>query len=429
MTAQQNISTDWNPTTKIIFRFYFCYLILYLFPFPLDYIPFGGGGYISNWVNDFWYWLVPLVSENIFLIKEDIPIRVTGSGDTFFHFLQTVVHICLALISMLVWSIFDGNQKKYKKLFQYSIIGLRYFLAFTILTYGLSKVFVNQFWELNLSDLLKPYGDSSPMGLLWKFMGYSKTYSMFTGFMEVVAGIFLLFRQTTRLGALLCFGIMVNVFVLNISYDVPVKLFSAHLVLMSVFILGPDLQNLMRFLLLNKATAPISIKPYFRKKEWNIGRYIFKGAVLVYIIFTFTQRQIENQKKFGKKAELPTLYGIYDVEYFILNQDTLTPLTSDMRRWKRLVVDKWNNQIIKMNGDKQFVKLQEDSVENRIKFISLRDTTLSYDFEYLRTGSTLNLLGRQQEETLKIQLRQIKRSDFYLIKRGFHWINEYPANR
>ncbi len=43
---------------------------------------------------------------------------------------------------------------------------------------------------------------------------------------------------------------------LNMTYDVPVKLFAFHLILLSCFLLAPDVPRLVTVLLLNRATAP-----------------------------------------------------------------------------------------------------------------------------------------------------------------------------
>src|SRR5262249_10241374 len=45
-------------------------------------------------------------------------------------------------------------------------------------------------------------------------------------------------------------------FVLNMTYDVPVKLFSFHLVLLSLFLILPDWPRLRNFFLLNRTVAP-----------------------------------------------------------------------------------------------------------------------------------------------------------------------------
>ena len=43
---------------------------------------------------------------------------------------------------------------------------------------------------------------------------------------------------------------MSNVFMLNMSYDVPVKLFSFHLLVAAIILAGPDLANLANFFIL-----------------------------------------------------------------------------------------------------------------------------------------------------------------------------------
>jgi hypothetical protein len=50
----------------------------------------------------------------------------------------------------------------------------------------------------------------------------------------VVGGALLLFRRTTTAGALVLIAVLTNIVTLNFSCDVPVKLFSSHLLLMAV---------------------------------------------------------------------------------------------------------------------------------------------------------------------------------------------------
>ncbi len=48
-------------------------------------------------------------------------------------------------------------------------------------------------------------------------------------------------------GALVCLGDWIHVFALNVTYDVPVKPLSFHLILLSLFVLAPDLKRLADF--------------------------------------------------------------------------------------------------------------------------------------------------------------------------------------
>ncbi len=75
------------------------------------------------------------------------------------------------------------------------------------------------------------------MGLLWTFMGYSKTYNLFTGLVEFTAGALLFIPRLSTLGSLLSVGALANVLLLNLSYDVPVKLYSFNLLLMGLFLM------------------------------------------------------------------------------------------------------------------------------------------------------------------------------------------------
>jgi hypothetical protein len=72
------------------------------------------------------------------------------------------------------------------------------------------------------------------MGLAWAFLGFSKGYILFMGLAEICAGL-LLFRRTMTFGAIITLMTAMNVMAVNYFYDVPVKILSTHLVLMTLF--------------------------------------------------------------------------------------------------------------------------------------------------------------------------------------------------
>src|SRR5437763_16588523 len=135
-----------------------------------------------------------------------------------------------------------------------------------MITYGAMKVIKLQFSYPGPDRLLETYGESSPMRLLWTFMGASDEYTWFTGAGEMLGGLLLCTRRTTLLGALVSFGVMLHVAVLNFCYDVPVKLFSTHLVLMSVFLTLPDLPWLAKVFVLGRRAEPREVPPLTRRK-------------------------------------------------------------------------------------------------------------------------------------------------------------------
>ncbi|MGS2737838.1 DoxX family protein [Sinomicrobium sp. M5D2P17] len=408
------LSSNWNLPQKVLFRFFFCYFVLYI---------------CSPVFNPLWQMVIPWVGHNLFNFTDELSLPKGGSGDTSFSYVQFFLRFCAAIFAMGIWSALDKKERSYKNLLWYFTTTLRYYLAFFMLLYGFSKIFTNQYSELSLFDLIKPYGNSSPMGLLWNFMEYSDSYTIFSGTMEFIGGIFLLFRKTTRLGALICFGVMLQVFMLNMSYDVPVKLFSAHLMLIAILIIIPDIKNFINFYILNRSTSPITIKPYFKKKAFNTVGRILKTILLIGGVIILITMEIKQKKAYGKKSPLPPLYGIYDVQYFILNNDTLPSLVTDTLRWKQLVVDKWYSGIVAMNDKIEYVENKTDTVKKSIQFTSYRDSTLVYNLNFIPQDSLLMLKGNFGNRLLKINLKKKKLDDFLLLNRKFHWISEVPFNR
>src|ERR1044071_6897724 len=88
-------------------------------------------------------------------------------------------------------------------------------------------------------------GGTSPMRLMWAFMGYSLPYTVFAGLAEVTGGVLLLWRRTATLGALVVAIVMTNVVLMNLCYDVPVKLFSTLLLVFAIAIGLPDARRLL----------------------------------------------------------------------------------------------------------------------------------------------------------------------------------------
>jgi hypothetical protein len=103
-----------------------------------------------------------------------------------------------------------------------------------------------------LTRLVEAYGNFSPMGNLWAFVGASRPYESFVGCAEMLGGLLLIVPRTTILGALVSLADLTQVFVLNMTYDVPVKLLSFHLLLMALFLLAPDLRRLCGFFFLSQ---------------------------------------------------------------------------------------------------------------------------------------------------------------------------------
>ncbi|WP_410941400.1 hypothetical protein [Pseudonocardia phyllosphaerae] len=100
---------------------------------------------------------------------------------------------------------------------------LRFVLIVWLSNYAFAKLYLGQMQQLDYSWALTTVGEKSPMGLLWLFMGYSPVVQFLAGLAELVVMLLLVFRRTAWLGGLIGVVALGTVFLLNLTFDVPVK--------------------------------------------------------------------------------------------------------------------------------------------------------------------------------------------------------------
>ncbi|HXB96140.1 MAG TPA: DoxX family protein [Puia sp.] len=432
-TAQTPV-IGWSLPKQVAFRFFFIFFLLYMFFNPNGVIPFSET--ISSWYLQAFHTLIPWIGKHILHLASPITIFTNGSGDTTYDYVTLLFIFVLALAGCAIWSGFDRHHHAYPKLYYWLTFCLRYYVAITMLSYGLYKVIKLQFPFPGLASLLEPYGRSSPMGLAWNFMGYSDGYNYFAGFAEITAGVLLLFRRTMVPGALLAFVVCANIMAMNYCFDIPVKLLSTMLVLMSLYLLSDNFSTIAGFLFMRRQTAlKPAPSPAFRKKTVRILAVIGKSLFIAFVLVTSTIQLMEARTSYGDAAPHISLRGIYDVRTFIRNKETLPALTTDTFRWKQLVIDgspTYSYASIRGINDSSrgYFSLKMDTVHHTMTLSSYRDTSDKYSFIYrLPKNDSLILSGAVKKDSLEIRLKLFDWKDFLLVRRGFHWINEYPMNR
>jgi uncharacterized membrane protein YphA (DoxX/SURF4 family) len=403
----------WNATRKFLLRFALVFFGLQILP-------------ILSFIGDDVY---PWIAKTIFSVSE-ISLEPTGSGDMYYNYMELFLCFVLATVSSLVWSLFNKREKGYDILLHYFLIFCRYYVAYSLISYGYSKIFYSQFGAPGLGRLLQPYGDSSPMGIAWTFIGASKPYTMFSGFAELVGGILLLFRRTAVLGALIGFAVMLNVMMMNFCYDIPVKLYATQLVVLSFIIMYGMGDNLKQILIHNKPTTSVIFKPLFQKKWINRSHIILKIFVLFYLLGFDGYNQYLSIEEYGPDAPKAPLYGIYKPQQLIKNNDTLK-LYSDSTEWKNFIVEYAGFASIKQLNDRSVrLVFEVDTSSKTIITHERADTINKYSLKYkLLNDTTLQLNGIYKKDTINYVLGKVNLKSFRLINRGFHWVNEYPYNR
>ena len=113
------------------------------------------------------------VAQHILGISHPIAYRSTGSGDKLFDFVHAFTLLLVAVIATAVWSAVDRQRPHHARLSAWFRLFIRLALGTTMLTYGFSKVIPLQMPVLTLSRLVEPFGNFSPMGVLWSSIGAS----------------------------------------------------------------------------------------------------------------------------------------------------------------------------------------------------------------------------------------------------------------
>ncbi|MEM7248416.1 MAG: hypothetical protein AAF533_23990 [Acidobacteriota bacterium] len=385
--------------------FRIAFLFVLLFPMP------GGKevGMLAEWLG-----LGPVSSTS------------TGSGDTLHDWVKLLAFALVALAAGTIWSLIDRRRRRPRVLFPLLLILARYFLAMVSFSYGFAKVFKTQFPAPFLTRLVQDYGDSSPMGLAWTFMGQSLPYNVFTGGGEVLGGLLLLFRRTRALGALVVVAVMSNVVMLNFCYDIPVKINSTYYLLLALGLLLPDLRRLADVLVFNRRAEPADLSPYFGLRWANVATRVVKWLVIGWIAIPPAHRNWEGFQRLNDREGTP-LYGIHEVESFLLDGEEVPPLLTDQRRWDSLIVE-WpgGGMTRKLDGGIEFFRLElaDDA-------LTLSTQGESYPLALARPEPGLMVLTGpwRDGQELEVRLREKDLNDFELVGRGFHWVSERPYNR
>ncbi|MFC4632520.1 hypothetical protein ACFO3O_01275 [Dokdonia ponticola] len=428
MTYTSSTEEDkWSGLSKIGFRFlciYFLFIILFqnngAYPFfgLIDQKPVELMQQLATWSG-----------KVIVGIPYDINTGPNGSGDTTYDYLVIFITFTVASIGTLIWSILDRKRANYKNLYYWLTTGIRYYVGLMLISYGLVKVIQLQFSAPNFYRLMETYGESSPMGLAWTFLGFSEGYNLFMGIAEVSAGL-LLFRRTLTFGAIITLMTALNVMAVNYFFDVPVKILSTHLVLMTLFLLSRDIKKVMKFLVTNQPLERLTLieRPKL-KKGIRIGLYVVKALIVANALGYGLYNVVQSKERYGLNDPKPALYGVYEVTDYVVNGDTLVDYKSDVR-WKNMRFEKEGRvQVQKMNKESVYYNVAVDTTLQNIRFSSLDNSSDYFDFKYRRADKTLEFKYIHKNDTISGQARPMDENDFLLINRGFHWISENPYNR
>lgn len=425
-----NFEPQWPLLKRVGFRFVFAYVVLYFIPFALDWLPFYAEAAEKKYEVP-WHLFVPWVGKHILHLGYDITVFTNGSGDTTYDYLLMLCCLALAALAAAVWSVLDRRRPNYEKLYQWLRLYARFLLAGLMIGYGVVKVIPLQMPAPYLTRLIEPYGESSPMGLLWTFIGASKAFEIFAGSAEMLAGVLLIFPRTALLGALTGLAVSAEIFAMNMCYDVPVKILSFHMVLLSVFLIAQDFRRLTNVCLLNRGIEAHKTCQLFERKRLNRVALVLQVLFGLYLIGTSLYGAYQQSKEYGGLAQTPPLYGIWMVDEFSVDDQVRPPLTTDAPRWQRVIFQFSKRLTIQpMSGPSQSYSLDADMQAGTLSLGKRDDPNWKSVLSFkLPEAGLMTLEGEVDGHKTYAKLSRFDESKYLLTSRGFHWIQEAPFNR
>ncbi|HKG22593.1 MAG TPA: DoxX family protein, partial [Blastocatellia bacterium] len=214
-------------------------------------------------------------------------------------------------------------------------------------------------------------------------------------------------------------------------YDVPVKLFSLHLLVVSIFLIAPDLKRLANIFIFNRAAEAGTFPVFFERKWLNRGVLALQIVFGLYLIGSSLHEGYKGSNLYGEGAPKPPLYGIWMVEEFSVDGQLRPPLLTDAPRWQRVIFQNPGALTIQpMSGPNQRFKLELD-MENKTLSLGKQDDPdwkAGFSFE-VRAPGLITVEGEMEGHKTTASLARFDESKFLLRNRGFHWIQEYPFNR
>lgn len=426
----------WAWWQRILFRFFFVYLALQIAPWGF-FARIPGVSWLLDHYDTGVDWLVRWSNAHVFHTWATI-VAPNGSGDTSWAFTEIKVYLVIAAAVCVVWSILDRKRESYTTLLFWLRMSLRYYVAAAALSYGIIKIFLLQMPFPSLSQLSTPLGDLLPMRFSWLFIGFSDKYQFFSGSMEFLAGMLLLYRRTITAGLFAATGAFANVVMINMAYDVPVKLYSSHLLLCCLFLLALDAPRLIKFLVLNQPTPATTAWDWHLTRPWQVWGVRAGKAYLVWALLIV--RVNDGWKGFQSLRHPPKAgpfaAGVYDVRRYVVNRDTIPAASGDTLRWKDVIID--NNSGGSVNTrdgvfwrryGRGYFRYRADTALHTAAVWKTstipRDSTFLFSMRYeVVDTATIRVHTVIRGDSVHVELVRVPRQ-FQLAERQFHWVSEY----
>ena len=409
MTQQQPSFAPWTTGQKIAFRFFFVFLSLQVITENIWGNLFGVS--LSVWTLGEKIFVAPCLWLNKHFFHFNY---IPASWTTFslsLHTIRDVTYLLLSALVCILWSYLDRKRISYNKLLFWFSQCLVVILSCFLFAYGIIKLFPVQMSQPSFVDLYKPLGNLSPFELVWTTFGYGRPYQVFGGLLEVLGAVLILFKRTRVAGLLIIIPVMVNVMMINYTYQVGVLVTAFYIFLFTLFLLAPYAARLSRFLF---SKEPVSLQPALYVPANKLSTKLAGTAFILLVATSFFCSGQYAYNRFQRTEDINHSRKYFLVKSYIVNNDTLKFVEKDTSCWRlwseRITDGKKYVTITTMNPDVFKTYLVEKDFAGQILTLHpfrQKDTT-SLHFNYKVTSRReWSLDGSMQQNNIRAILQRV----------------------
>jgi len=418
-------SNSFQFAQKFFWRFVLFFLVLYIVPYHMG---FGFSDKFEEW--EWWHKPIFWIGENILGWEFDYENPRLG-WDSKFEVCRYIFISLFGSLLAIVWFWLDSFY--FKKNYEEILIALtqtclRYYIAITMLHYGLSKVFMHQFGTIDINALEGTIGDYSPMGLMWKYLSFSEEVQQFSGWVETIGAILLFFRRTTFFGAFLLIIALANVVLWDIGFSVSVTLYAIQLLLLTIVLMSNQFKSIYN-LFSGKSAIANKYRALVTNPKYKRAALLIKIIAFIGLSYLYAKDKIEIKKDYFTN-NYQWFTGLHTIDTFVVNGDTINE-NADSNKWKKVIFndmiyfnDSFKIEFEDIEADEERFKYMIDSVAKTISYRDYQDEKASWNkmsYQQLDENSYL-FKGVFKTDTISVNTTIKRFKDYNLIRKKGKWL-------
>jgi len=296
---------------------------------------------------------------------------------------------------------------------------LLYYLALQLLTYGFDKIFKGQFYSPEPNIFYTPLGQLDKDMLFWSAVGTSYLYTFFTGLIECLVGCMLFFRRTRDFALCLAVMVLSHVLLINLGFDISVKLFSAFLLFIALLLLSPQLNRLYSFFVLHNLDTLKREVETFSVMYHGFVRVSLKTFIIGMLFLEALYPALKSGQLNDDSVPRPFLHGAYEIVGMKEDELAVNICQSPVRRFfihreGYLIFQDWQDKMTDY-------QLTINPEKNQMLLTDYHSEQIKVTYKWLAKDAILELSYFDGHHLHHYKAKALHWKELPVLKKQFHW--------